>query len=89
MTGSENSKQLFLVADRIGIGTMRLYADGFPEAFGAISLRVPVRLLQPGETASPLAELHLCLPAEAAAQILDQLPTVLDRLRRNAARQDH
>ncbi|MDE0681088.1 MAG: hypothetical protein OXI11_12925 [Gammaproteobacteria bacterium] len=89
MTGSDDGKQLLLVSGRVGIGTMRLYAEGFPEALGAISLRVPIRLLQPGETASPPAELHLCLPAEAAEQILDQLPAVLDRLRRNAARQDH
>lgn len=84
-----NQEQLLVVADEIEVGIMRMYWEGLPEAMGALGLRIPVRLLHTGETASPLAPLHLCLPLSAAEPLLAELEKMIERLRQRENRQDH
>lgn len=81
--------QLLIAADRIGVGTMRLYSEEWPEPMGLLDVRIPVRLLPNDQSPSPLAQLRLGLPASLAEQLLEKIPPALERLRRKAALPDH
>lgn len=81
--------QLLIAADRIGVGTMRLYLESWPEPIGMLDVRVPVRLLQSEGRASPLGQLRLCLPPSLAEQLLEKIPPALERLHRKASQPDH